>query len=208
MTQHQRLLLHHEGDSDGAPVGCRNDSAASVPRDTRQRAMSNCIVCAVDRSNHAFTVSRVADSLSRALDLRVVLVHVIPSRQTVVVPVPAPLSPVLALEQFPPGEVAKAGEMEAESAASLLEQIADAELLFEPELRLDFGEPSARILAVADDVEAQLIVVGSRRRGSLATMFLGSVSHTVATGTACPVVIVPHGAQVPAPSALSSMSMR
>ena len=91
--------------------------------------------------------------------------------------------------------MARASEVEAESAQSVVERIAEAELLLGAELRPELGDPAARILAVAGELDPELIVIGSRRRGSIATVFLGSVSHAVVNGAACPVVIVPYGVE-------------
>jgi nucleotide-binding universal stress UspA family protein len=46
--------------------------------------------------------------------------------------------------------------------------------------------------AILDNAhDAELIVVGTRARGSLAELFLGSVSHHVVRHARCPVVVVP-----------------
>lgn len=52
------------------------------------------------------------------------------------------------------------------------------------------GEPAAEIAARARAIEADLIVVGSRGRGPLATSILGSVSASVIDRAPCPVLIV------------------
>jgi nucleotide-binding universal stress UspA family protein len=55
------------------------------------------------------------------------------------------------------------------------------------------GLPAERLADVADEEEAQLIVVGSRGRGAFKAAFLGSVSSSLIGVARCPVVIVPHG---------------
>lgn len=52
------------------------------------------------------------------------------------------------------------------------------------------GDPADRIIAVANDRQADLLVVGSRGHGRLAGLLLGSVSQKVISHAACPVVVV------------------
>lgn len=52
---------------------------------------------------------------------------------------------------------------------------------------------AGEILGSATRLDADLIVMGSRARGELSGLLLGSVSHEVAMGASCPVVIVPTG---------------
>ncbi len=58
--------------------------------------------------------------------------------------------------------------------------------------RLVSGLPAGRIVEVAEQVKAPLIVVGSRGRTGLPHILLGSVSERVAQTAAVPVVIVKH----------------
>lgn len=53
------------------------------------------------------------------------------------------------------------------------------------------GPPARAITDVADDLGADLIVAGSRGRGGVAELFLGSVSHHLAHHARRPVLIVP-----------------
>jgi len=54
------------------------------------------------------------------------------------------------------------------------------------------GSPAWTLLEAAKD--ADLVVVGSRGRGGLKTLLLGSVSHVVVTHAEIPVVVVRHAA--------------
>ena len=81
----------------------------------------------------------------------------------------------------------KAGEL-------LLEQAADAAALVDAERRVEVGVPAERLADLADEEDAELIVVGSRGRGAFKAAFLGSVSNSLVGVARCPVVIVPPGA--------------
>jgi nucleotide-binding universal stress UspA family protein len=52
------------------------------------------------------------------------------------------------------------------------------------------GDPAQEIITVAQDRQADLIVVGSRGRGRLAGLLLGSVAQKVISLAHCPVVVV------------------
>ena len=52
------------------------------------------------------------------------------------------------------------------------------------------GPPAKGILVVADDIEADLIVTGSRSRGPITRAILGSVSTEILQGARCDVLVV------------------
>jgi nucleotide-binding universal stress UspA family protein len=53
------------------------------------------------------------------------------------------------------------------------------------------GDPAPTLLAIADDVDADLVVVGTRGRGGPADLLLGSVARTVADRARRPTLVVP-----------------
>ena len=56
--------------------------------------------------------------------------------------------------------------------------------------RLLRGDPADEIVAYADNVDAGLIVVGSRGYGAVASALLGSVSRAILREARCPVLVV------------------
>ena len=54
------------------------------------------------------------------------------------------------------------------------------------------GDPAAEIVAAARERDADLVVLGTRGRGRLATFLLGSTAEQVVRGAHCPVVTVGH----------------
>jgi nucleotide-binding universal stress UspA family protein len=59
------------------------------------------------------------------------------------------------------------------------------------EERVALGAPAGEIVAVAEDIGASLIIVGSRRREAALRALTGSVSANVVHRASCPVVIAP-----------------
>jgi nucleotide-binding universal stress UspA family protein len=86
-------------------------------------------------------------------------------------------------------------------AAELLAEIADTLGVPGEATQLLRGdtEPEA-LAALAREVDAALVVVGSRGRGALRSALLGSFSTRVVAEAPCPVVVVPPGARAPAPT--------
>ena len=69
------------------------------------------------------------------------------------------------------------------------------------ELKLVAGFDYETILATADDIDAELIVIGSNRHGALGTTFFGSVSTELLKRARRPVLVVhPTAAPVAAPA--------
>jgi nucleotide-binding universal stress UspA family protein len=153
---------------------------------TAPRPSTHRIICGVDGSEQARHAASAALRLANRLGARLTLVHVTPTRS---------MAPV---DRFPygvdPGAFRRSTELafsEAEDAFdSLSSEVAAAGL--EREVRL--GEPAAVLAEVAADYDAELIIVGSRGRGTWRSAVLGSVSSDVTRLAPCPVMIVPERA--------------
>jgi nucleotide-binding universal stress UspA family protein len=129
--------------------------------------MASPIICGVDDSEAAKGAARVARELSARLGLKLVFVRVVEE---------------------------SAGDDRIDAVAARLHNLADSA----PEVdggahwRVDVGHPADRLVALAEDEEAALIVVGSTGpRSSL----LGSISADVSRRASCPVVVVAPGAE-------------
>jgi nucleotide-binding universal stress UspA family protein len=136
------------------------------------------VICAVDDSEGARAAARVALDLATRLDLRLVLVHVEPP--TVVPGVSAAIAGQERLR-----------EAEIEHAQKLLTWLAEEEDLQKAELQATIGNAADSVVALARELEAGFVVIGSHGRRGMRSAVLGSVSHAVATSAPCPVVIVP-----------------
>lgn len=149
--------------------------------------MDRSIVCGVDGSPDSQTAIGVAARLAERLAARLVLAHVVEA------------------ELLPYAGIGRAGgvalppmipllrEEQEEAGARLLERIAVAVGLGDVEQRIALGHPAERLADLADDEQAELIVVGSRGSGRFKAAFLGSVSNSLVGVARCPVLIVPPG---------------
>ena len=87
--------------------------------------------------------------------------------------------------------VGDAGDAMRDELSAELERLAEplARRGWQLERRVSKGRPATAILDVARHVEADLIVLGSRGRGPLTTMLLGSVSAEVVDQAGCSVLV-------------------
>ena len=139
--------------------------------------MQNSIVCAVDGSQPSRSAAQVAAQLARTLNLKLILVYATEDRPTF----PYGDRPLKELQR----------RRAIEDGRELLEAVA-ADLPAEGlDMRVVFGTPVEGLSAVCSEEAAELLVVGSRGRGPLATALLGSVSAQLAGTAACPVLVVP-----------------
>lgn len=141
------------------------------------------IVCGVDHSPGARTAAAVARGLSGRLGADLVLVYAVPlprASRELGVAEPASFITVDQMQQ---------------AGVTLLEEIVK-ELGGGPEIAraVRIGGAAEVIGATAEDALAELVVVGSRGRGSVGSLLLGSVSRSLAARGPCPTLIVPESA--------------
>lgn len=141
------------------------------------------ILCPTDFSDLAPAVEACAVALARHYDAGLHLLHVDPP------------TPVMA----PYGEVPvdiRLFEMQREQAEQDLAAARDraraAGVAADAAVR--GGHPAREILAVADELQADLIVVGTHGRGGVEHLLLGSVAEKVMRKARCPVMVVPAAA--------------
>jgi nucleotide-binding universal stress UspA family protein len=134
------------------------------------------IVCGVDGSREANAALYEAIRLSERLGVRLIVVHVVaPAR-------PAPMFGAVALPSL--GDELASGER-------LVERLLDAAGVVDAERRVVYGYPAERLAAIAEEEQADFVVVGSRGRGPFRSVLLGSVSVELCTTAGRPVVVVP-----------------
>lgn len=165
-------------------------TAATKPTATKTAAPGT-ILCAVDFSPDSEAALRWACDQAERDNARLVLLHVVHD------PASAPgfyRKPGKGALQ-PMEEVAK--EMFAEFLTKFRTHYPQAGNPDRIESKLVTGLPSGRIVEVAEDIAASLIVVGSRGRTGLPHVMLGSVAQRVAQIAKPPVTIVkaPQGAE-------------
>ena len=150
--------------------------------------MSRPIVCGVDGSPDSVAALKVAAQFADRIQSPLILAHV---GELVHVPYAA---------SYPfggtAGPLAVAEEIESEEDVTerLLDQAAVEAGVVDPDRRHRVGHPAERLAEIADEEDAELIVVGSRGRGAFKAAFLGSVAYSLVGIARCPVLIVPSGA--------------
>ncbi len=148
----------------------------------------------------AFDGSDIArDAITRAVGLlgsghRFLALSVVPPAF-----VPAtPLSPMDAHPTLSDPELEEQVEDEEEQSASKALAALVQGLGVEAEPHVVIGEPGPTICDVAEQLDVELVVIGSHGHGWLRRVFLGSASEHVLHHAPCPVLVVRH-AEAPTP---------
>jgi nucleotide-binding universal stress UspA family protein len=143
------------------------------------------VLVALDGSTNAEAALDAAEEICRAQDSECVLVRV-------VTPPIHPISP--SLEHTARYLRDYVDEGRAEAARYLASVAAARSMPMRHQVCVDH-QPARAIVDLADEIEADLIAVGTRGAGAIGRMLVGSVADRVARGASVPVLIC-HGAGV------------
>ncbi|KIH75961.1 Nucleotide-binding universal stress protein, UspA family [Geoalkalibacter ferrihydriticus] len=152
------------------------------------------ILYASDLSPNAAHAFRHAAALARSFDARICILHVLPEVESAVLNY---VATVMGEDRLADLELGHKDDVRTEIEARI-EAFAREELGDHPEdkarideIRVRHGNPVARILTEADEINADLIVLGSHGKGRLHYTFLGSVAEKVLHRAKRPVLVVP-----------------
>lgn len=151
------------------------------------------ILCATDLSEASEPAWREAQRVAGLFGAEVVLLHVVP-------PMPIPLE-----GYFPPQMYQEMVDTATQEAQATLEALLGgmAHPAAKARSRVEEGPAAQRILDVAGQESADLIVVGTHGRTGFGRLVLGSIADRVVRAAHCPVLTVrprPAGIPVPAPA--------
>jgi nucleotide-binding universal stress UspA family protein len=129
------------------------------------------ILAAIDRDPGCKGVVETADDLATSMDMELVILHVVPED----------------------GDEEGAREEVTEIVRSAIGDLEGVDLRIMPEQTrrdLPTGRTANHILQVAEDIDPDYIVIGSRKRTGLGKILLGSVSKLILSNAEVPVVTV------------------
>lgn len=136
------------------------------------------ILVAVDGSEHSDKAVKYACAIGPPLGAELILLHVVPMLVSAT-PYHDTVSdqPFLALQKVGEDILARAKSL-AESLGCTVTDL------------LSYGDPASRIVEVASERGADLIIMGSRGVSGFKRLFVGSISDKVSKDAGCPVMIV------------------
>lgn len=152
------------------------------------------ILYATDLSENAAHAFRHVISIARCFDARIHFLHALPEVDSAVL---NDVSTVMGEGKLADLEVAHKAEV-ADAIQTRLYAFAKEELIDHPEdvervaaVEVHHGSPVVQILAAADRINADLIVLGSHSKGVIKHAFLGSVAEKVLRKSQKPVLVIP-----------------
>jgi len=136
------------------------------------------IVVAVDRSSHRNNLVEEGAKLADALGQELHIVHVLSQQKFIELE-------RTSVEQT--RQTIDKSEIE-RIAAEIAREAIDDELNVTYETIGCVGVPSDEIISYTEEVDAEYLVIGGRRRSPVGKAIMGSVTQSVLLGAACPVV--------------------
>ena len=136
------------------------------------------ILLATDGSEEAAVAGRAAADISNKTAAELHLVHVWTD-------VPPPAYPSLSLDNYSRLAKEEAGKLLRRQAWNA--RITGGRVAGQ---HLKEGQPAEEIIALAEELDVDLVVVGSRRMGRVKRLIAGSVSEGVVHRASCPVLVV------------------
>lgn len=136
------------------------------------------ILCGYDGSVEAMKAAQTAADLARKYEGTLTLAYVVE-------PIPAPIEGGVIFADAIDAQ-RRAAQKEVASAAYDVEEATGVQ----PKTEVRVGSPAYEITELASSQGADLIVVGSRGRGAVKRLLLGSVSDRIAHLATVPVLIV------------------
>lgn len=140
--------------------------------------MYKTILVALDGSEHSEKALSTACSLAKLYNAKLHLTHVCNYMQAVVMAGGALMAPREEYEQSGKDLLNRLVDMAKELGCSDLES------------HFDHGSPGNQIVETAENIGADLIVLGSKGHGDFAGLVLGSVSHRVCNTASCACMVV------------------
>jgi len=164
-----------------------------VPDSFQPMPVELVVVCGIEHSRASTRIARCAARLAAAQGARVRLVALVDDGLTrlplaeagLAVGAASALGPELVQQSTRRDQVLAATRDQAERVAAAIRNVAPVEVVVE------VGDPAARLLAVADEVEATAIAVGDLERPGLTTADAGGLAQSLAESSRRPVLRVP-----------------
>jgi nucleotide-binding universal stress UspA family protein len=157
-------------------------TVGEVPPHPRTGPLFRRILCAADLTQASERTLEVALSLASENDARITLLHVVES-------LPGETGSRLYLAVPEIGPLRR--DLVEQARAQLRKAVPDAARDFcSVTERVEVGSAWSEILRVADEVDADLIVMGAHTGGPLGRMLFGSTSSHVVRRAACPVLVI------------------
>lgn len=154
----------------------------------------NNILVAKDLSKESSRVIRYALELGCKFHAQVHVLHVMPTVDSSVLNMVALTMGPDNLAKFNATNEAELAEKTREQLHGIIQEesgLMECEVAHPPMVEVHHGDPAPMILAVADRLDVDMIVLGSHSKGKLHYAFLGSVAEKILRKTHRAVTIVP-----------------